>query len=277
LERLSLSYEMVHPDVVDRLVEVGARFGLRPGSIAASYGLSEGGRTQTPLGQPPRIDVVDLDALVAEGVARPPTNGAVPKRVVSCGAQDWGEEFRVTDEHGHPVPERRVGEVQFRGRELMDGYIGPGAQEVFVDGDWMPTGDVGYIVDSQLYVTGRIKEVIVRHGKKYHPEDIEWAAAHGAQVPADQCVAFTPVDGREGEVVVVIEGDRADGSGDSEQAVRAAVMNRVGVPLRSVVFVPPHSLPKASSGKAQRLAARDRFARGELAADVAGSRRAERR
>src|SRR5204863_8173152 len=126
-----------------------ARFGLRHGSIAASYGLSEGGRTQTPAGQAPRIDVVDLDALVAQGVARPPTNDAVAKRVVSCGVQEWGDQLRVADEHGHAVPERHVGEVQFRGAELMVGYVGPGSEDAFTDDGWMHTGDVGYVADGE--------------------------------------------------------------------------------------------------------------------------------
>jgi fatty-acyl-CoA synthase len=265
LEWLSLSYEMIDPDVIDRLLDTGGRFGLRPGSIAASYGLSEGGRTQTPAGQPPRIDVVDLDALVADGVARPPAHDRVAKRVVSCGVQEWGDQLRVADDTGRAMPERRVGEVQFRGSGLMDAYVGPGSEEAFADDGWMHTGDVGYFADGELYITGRIKEVIVQQGKKYHPEDIEWAAAHGVGISADQCVAFTPVDARDGEVVVAIETDTTADLGETEAAVRAAVMNRVGIPLRGVIFVAPRSLPKASSGKAQRLAARDRYARGDLA------------
>lgn len=263
LRQLSLSYEMVDPELIDRLVDVGGAFGLRPESISTSYGLSEGGSTQTPLGQPPRIDLVDLGALATEGVARPPANGAAAKRVVSCGVQEW-EEFRLADEYGRPVPERHVGEVQFRGTELMLGYVGPGAERAFADDDWMHTGDVGYLADGELFITGRIKEVIVRQGKKYHPEDIEWAAAHGADVAPDRCVAFAPLDGREGDVVVAIESEGAGDFDDIERAVRAAVMNGVGIPLHTVLFVAPQSLPKASSGKAQRLAARDRYARGEL-------------
>jgi fatty-acyl-CoA synthase len=266
LASLALSYEMIDPDVIDRLCEVGERFGLSAGRITASYGLSEGGSTRTPLGQCPRIDVVDLDALASEGVARSPAEGAAAKRVVSCGEQSWND-VRLADENGQPVPERRVGEVQFRGAELMKGYVGPGAHEAFDDDGWMHTGDVGYVADGELFITGRIKEVIVQQGKKYHPEDIEWAAAHGAEVPPDQCVAFTPIDAREGEVVVAVETGAVSGLDDVEQAVRAAVMNRVGIPLRAAVFVGPQSLPKASSGKAQRLAARDLYARGELVAN----------
>lgn len=267
MEWLSFSYEMVDPDVVLRLVEAGPRFGLRPGSIAASYGLSEGGGTHTPVGRPPRIDVVDLDALVAQGVARAPTANAAVKRVVSCGAESWME-VRVADDDGQRLPDRHVGEVQFRGSELMVGYVGPGSHDAFVAGEWMHTGDAGYLADGELYITGRIKEVIVQQGKKYHPEDIEWAAAHGANVPPDRCVAFTPVDAGDGEIVVAIElGDvgESEEPHEVERSVRAAVLNRVGVSVRSVVFVDRESLPKASTGKAQRLAARDRHAEGNLA------------
>ena len=147
----------------------------------------------------------------------------------------------------------------------MNGYEGPGADDPFEDDGWMRTGDVGFIADGDLFITGRIKEVLVRQGKKYHPEDIESAAAQGAEVPAAACAAFAPVEGEEGEIVVAVETSATSGLVELEQRVRSAVINKVGVTLRTVVFVAPDTLPKASTGKAQRLAARDAFARGELA------------
>jgi fatty-acyl-CoA synthase len=146
----------------------------------------------------------------------------------------------------------------------MDGYVGPGAEDAFVDDGWMHTGDVGYVADGELFITGRSKEVMVQQGKKYHPEDVEWAAARGANVAAAECVAFTPAGADEGEIVVALETSLPEGLDDLEQRVRAAVINGVGITLREVVFVSPDALPKASSGKAQRLAARDQYARGEL-------------
>ena len=146
----------------------------------------------------------------------------------------------------------------------MQGYIGPGAEDAFDDEGWMRTGDVGYLAEGELFITGRSKEVMIQQGKKYHPEDIEWAAARGADVAADECIAFTTSDGHEGDIVVVVGTPRRDELDDLEHRVRASVANAVGITLRCILFVEPDSLPKTSSGKAQRLAVREQHARGEI-------------
>ena len=263
IESINFAFEMVDPAVIDRLIEVGGRFGLRPEAIGASYGLSEGGGTRTENGQGIHVDEVDLDALVTQGVARPAAAGGPVKRVASCGRVSATSELRIAGPDG-PMPDRHVGEVQFRGEWLMQGYVGPGAEDAFDKDGWMHTGDVGYLADGELFITGRIKEVIVQQGKKYHPEDIEWAAARGADVAPAECVAFTPLGADDGEIVVAVETSLTKGLEDQEQRIRAAVINSVGITLRAVVFVSPATLPKASSGKSQRLAARDKHARGEL-------------
>jgi acyl-CoA synthetase (AMP-forming)/AMP-acid ligase II len=208
------------------------------------------------------VDEVDLEALVQSGVARPPAPGATVKRVPSGGTV-FGMELRIAGPDG-AQPERHLGEVQFRGRGLMRGYVGPGAEPGFDDEGWMHTGDVGYLADGEVFITGRIKEVLIRQGKKYHPEDIERAAAKGADVAADACVAFTPTSGEEGEVVVLVEHEQTGDLIGVEQRVRSAVTNTIGITLRTVLFVEPGALPKTSSGKAQRLAARDKHSRGEI-------------
>jgi fatty-acyl-CoA synthase len=205
---------------------------------------------------------VDLEDLVALEVAVPARAGRASKRVPSCGPA-FGMELRIAGGAG-ARSEREVGEVQFRGQGLMRGYVGPGAEEGFDDEGWMHTGDVGYLAGGEVFITGRIKEVLVRQGKKYHPEDIERAAAAGAGVTQDECVAFTPLSGDEGEIILVLETSDVDDIDAVDQRVRAAVVNRLGITLQSVIFVEPKTLPKTSSGKAQRLAVRDQHARGEL-------------
>ena len=259
---LCFCFEMVDAAVLDRLIDVGRRYGLDPGVVGSYYGLSEGGGTRTPRGEGIRVDEVDLDELVGHGLARPASSGRATKRVPSCGPV-FGMELRIAGPDG-ARPERELGEVQFRGRGLMRGYVGPGTEEGFDDDGWMHTGDVGYLAEGELFITGRIKEVLIRQGRKYHPDDIEQAAARGAGVEQDECVAFAPVSGEEGEIVVIVETDQTQDLTELEQRVRAAVINAVGVTLRTVVFVAPKSLPKTSSGKAQRVAARDKYARGEL-------------
>jgi fatty-acyl-CoA synthase len=261
LRRVCLTMEMVDPTVVDQLIEIGGRFGLRPEVIGAMYGLSEGGATSTVLGEGIHIDHIDLDALASEGRAVPvrPDAGRA-KRVAGCGGPVPGLELRVVGPGG-AQPDREVGEIQFRGAWTIDSYVGPAADELVVDG-WMRTGDVGYLADGELFVTGRVKEIIVHLGRNYHPEDIERAAARAAGVAADACVAFSPTTAPEGEVVIVIESEGHDD--EAENRVRSDVTNGVGLIPSDIIFVARGSLPKAASGKAQRIAARDRHARGEL-------------
>jgi fatty-acyl-CoA synthase len=256
-------YEMVDPAVVDRVNTLGGRYGLGPGVIGAMYGMSEGGGTRTEPGRGLRIEDVDLDALVAGGIAQPPGRDATVKRVASCGAP-FRLELRIAGSDG-ALPERRVGEVEFRGAALMTGYVGLGGEDVFDANGWMRTGDVGFMADGELFITGRVKEVIVQQGRKYHPEDIEWAAAQAADVTPGACVAFTPVGAPDGDIVIAVETAAAVGLAEIEQRVRAAIINRVGIVPRSVIFLVPESLPKTASGKSQRVEARDRYARGELA------------
>jgi fatty-acyl-CoA synthase len=264
LQRVNFFMEMTAPEVVDQLIEVGGRFGLRPEVVGAMYGLGEGGSaTATRAGTGLRVDEVDLTALVTDGRAAPAREGAEVKRVVSCGRPLRGIELRIVGDDG-VRPDRHVGEIQVRGPAVMDGYVGPGGEDPFVDG-WLRTGDLGYMAEGELFVTGRSKEVIIQRGRKYHPEDLEWAAARVPGVVAGRCVAFSPMRGQEGDVVVAVElADAGVQAPDVEAAVRAAVTNAVGLVPRHVLVLADGAIPVAPAGKLQRLAARDAYDRGEL-------------
>lgn len=264
LRVFTFSFEMVDAEVVDRLLEIGVPLGLRSDSLITYYGSSEGGGTKTEFGASIRVLEIDLEELVENGRAVDAIEGRPSKRVASCGVP-VRLAMRIAGPDG-PLPEREVGEVQFEGRSLMPGYVGPGAEQAYT-GTWLHTGDLGFVDRGELFVTGRVKEVIVQLGKKYHPEDIERAAAAGAGVEPSTCVAFAPADGEEGDVVVALEIDEQASSTGVTQAVRAAITNAVGVRVREIVLVAPQSLPKAPNGKTQRLATRDLYARGELPHD----------
>lgn len=260
------SFEMVDPDVVERVIEVCRPLGLRPETLSAGYGLSEaGGGTMTPPGKGIRIDTVDLHALVSLDTALPPKPGRPVKRIASCGSVTPRTDLVIGSPLA-PLPERHVGEIHLRNAASTDGYVNTSNDNLFIDG-WLRTGDLGYVADGELFITGRSKEIIVHLGRNYYPQDIEWAVLRATGAAANTCVAFSPVRGDEGDVIVVLEEVPGTDLKDLPVIARAAVVNAVGLTPREVFVVAPGSIPTAHNGKLQRLRAREMFDRGQLGAE----------
>jgi fatty-acyl-CoA synthase len=260
LRLVVLAAETIQPDVVDKLADEGGRLGLAVASVAGGYGLADNTLSVsiTRPGTGLRIDEVDLASLAA-GTARPV--GAGPgKRVASCGFPVRDVEVRVVRD-GANVGEREVGEVLVRSPSLMTGYLGSEGPDPFLDG-WLLTGDLGYVVDGELFVTGRVKDVIIVLGRNYAPEDLEWAAARVPGTRPGRCIAFAPPDA-EGEVVLVVEANEdADVAAIPRQVQRAA-SDAVGLAPRQVLVVDSGTIEKTTSGKLRRRSIRDRV-RGEV-------------
>ena len=155
-----------------------------------------------------------------------------------------------------------VGEIMVRSAHGMSRYVGD-APDPFVDG-WLRTGDLGYLSDGELFVTGRSKEVIISLGHNYHPEDIERAASAVPGAAPGGCVAFNVPGAKEGEFAIVVEAT-IDAADDLAARIRQAVAVNVGVAPRFVEVVPVGSVPRTANGKLRRIDARDAFVRGDLA------------
>ncbi len=260
LEQLAFNAELADPEVVARVRDVCGRRGLRPGAIAVHYASSEAGMiSRTIPGRDPRVDNVDLAELVRSGHAATGRPGRPVKRVVSCGRPYPGGEICVGGP-GRPLPEREVGEVWVRGPGVTDGYVNQRAPESFVGG-WLRVGDLAYMDQGELFVTGRSDEVVVHLGEKYHPEDIERAVLQVTGLSPQACAAFSRQDGQAGEFVVVVE---ADNRPDLPRRASAAIADAVGIAPTEVVVVPPGTLPITANGKLQRSKLRQMHAHGEL-------------
>jgi acyl-CoA synthetase (AMP-forming)/AMP-acid ligase II len=258
--------ELVDAEVLDRVVEVCEPQGLRPESLATGYGLSESGMaTLSRPGGGVRIDTVDLEALVGSSVAVAPRPGAAARRAVSCGFPSPGVEL-VIGSPSDPLPERHVGEVLLRSELNTDGYVNASSDGLF-SGGWLRTGDLGYMSDGELFIIGRSKEVIVHLGRNHHPQDIEWAVTAAIGASPGGCVAFSPVGGREGDLVVVIEEIPGLDAETLGLRARDAVVNAIGLVPREVLVVAPGAIPTAPNGKVQRLIAREMHGRGTLAGE----------
>jgi fatty-acyl-CoA synthase len=264
--------EPIDPDQVEAFVAAGRRHGLRPEAVFPAFGMAEvaiGGTFPAPLSGMV-TDCVDRRVLETERYAAPTDPGAEgSRRLPLLGRPVPGLEIRIVDpDTGTALREREVGELEIRGTSVTPGYYRrPDANaELFRDG-WLRTGDLAYLLDGQLVMCGRIKDVIIVGGRNLFPEDVERAVGQLEGVRAGNVIAFG-IDGDRGResLVVVAESRAVD---DDLTAVRRLVAERVrdamGVPARDIVLVAPGTLPKTSSGKLQRSLCRRYYRDGRLA------------
>ena len=256
-----------------------APHGFNPGALRPIYGLAElaVGAAFSPADRPARVDRVAADALEAEGLARPApaagpeaAGGREPRAFASVGPALAGYAIRATDPAGRPLPERHVGEIRIAGPSLMQGYLGEPAEtaRALTDG-WLRTGDLGYLADGELYLVGRVKDMILKAGRNYAPHDLELLAGQVAGVRAGCVVAFGVPDAARGtEAVVVLAETREHQARYPElaAAIGRAVASGLGLLPDRVELLPPGHLPKTSSGKLRRAQAMKDWRAGSLAA-----------
>ena len=193
-----------------------------------------------------------------------PSSGS--RRFARLGTAVPGLEIRIVDpETGLPLRDREVGELEIRGTSVTTGYYKrPDANaDLFHDG-WLRTGDLAYLIDGELVVCGRIKDVIIVGGRNVFPEDVERAVGQVQGVRAGNVIAFGGVGARGREALVVVAETRAEDIADVRHRVAERVIEAVGVPARDIVLVAPGTLPKTSSGKLQRSLCKRRYDDGQL-------------
>ncbi len=240
--------------------------GVREEMLAVSYAMAENtfAVTQTPPGGPPRLDVVDRQALEQAGRATPATDGELITTLVSCGPTIPNTEAKAVDEQGRQLPERRVGEIAIRSDCMLTGYYKRPDLNPFSDG-WYLTGDMGYLADGEVYIVGRKKDLIIHAGKNVYPQDIEAIVNQAPGVHPGRAVVFGVPDEREGtELIVVVAEVDADDAQERKQiakAIRQAVARESTVTVSYVKLVGPKWLIKTSSGKIARAANREKWLR----------------
>ncbi len=267
--------EPVDPDAVEALVAAAAPFGFPAGGVFPAFGMAEVaiGGTFPPRRRGLVCDTVDRVVLERDRVAKPievqdPDDYALTaRRLPVLGAPVPGLEIRVVDpETYEDRPERHVGELLIRGTSVTPGYYKrPDATAALFHDGWLCTGDLAYLLDGELVLCGRIKDVIIVGGRNVFPEDIERAVGVLDGVRAGNVIAFG-MEGYKGKESVVVVAETRGGDLD---AVRAAIHHRTlevcGLPPRDVLLVQPGTLPKTSSGKLQRAKCRELYLEEELA------------
>ena len=272
LRRWSLALngaEPVDPASVEAFAAAGARHGLRPGAIFPAFGMAEATLAVTfpPKGRGLVVDSVDRRVLEGDQYAAPVApDHASARRLTKLGRPVPGLQLRVCDPtNGTRMHEREVGEIEICGASVTPGYYrhAEATAAAFHQG-WLRTGDLGYLVDGELVVCGRIKDVIILGGRNVYPQDVERAVADVTGVRAGNVIAFGTEGKRGRESLVVVAESKGDELETIRAAVKSAVYDAVGIPPEDVVLVRPGSLPKTSSGKLQRSLCRDRYFGAEL-------------
>jgi fatty-acyl-CoA synthase len=266
--RLALSgAEPVDPATMDAFCEAGARHGLDPMAVYPCFGMAEvaiAGTFPEPM-TGLRLDTVDRAALETQRRAIPAT-GEGSRPLAFLGRAVPGLELRICDPFSGAVLDDRVaGELEIRGTSVTPGYYKrPEATAAAFHDGWLRTGDQAYLVDGELVLCGRIKDMIIVAGRNVFPEDVERAVADVDGVRAGNVVAFG-IDGRRGfETIVIVAETKADDTTPVRDAVARRVKESVGLAAGDVVLVQPGTLPKTSSGKLQRSLARTRYLAEEL-------------
>lgn len=259
--------EPIDPAALERFAAAAGRHGFDPAAYSAGWGLAEATCSVTLPGPESglRVDRLERERF-ARGDAAPARSD---DRVVSIVDVGWaldGYDVAITDQDGARLPDRRVGEIVVRGPSLMRGYLGDDAATAasFRDG-WLVTGDLGYLVDGHLFVTGRIKDVIIVGGANYHASDLERIVEAVPGIRRGGSAAVS-VRGNGSEKLAVVAESRLDTTATEaqKQAVRMAVLDETGISPALVLLVRPRTLPKTTSGKLRRAEVRRMLEEGEL-------------
>ncbi len=272
--RLALNgAEPVSPATLEAFATRFVRCGLHRQALTPVYGLAESsvGLAFPPPGRGPRIDIIQRDPFSRDRLAIP-TSSAEPDTLAipSCGRALPKHEIRIVDDAGVELPERCVGRLEFRGPSATSGYYrNPEATSRLFHNGWLDAGDHAYMAEGEVFVTGRVKDVIKRGGRNLYPYDLEKAIGNVQGIRKGCVAVFGSADLTTGSERLIIMAETRE----RDEAVRAQLRHTlnqtaidvIGMPADDIVLVPPHSVLKTSSGKIRRLASREAYEHGAAA------------
>lgn len=254
--------DMIRPEILERFAEAVAPAGFDAHALQPSYGMAEVSLAVsfTPPGEGLKADTIDLSCHQPDS-QQSGSRGALPRqtRFTRCGRPLPGYQVEVRDLADNVLPERCEGGIHLNTPSTMEGYYAaPEINAQILRDGWLDTGDLGYLVDGELVVTGRRKDLMIVNGRNIWPQDVEHVAEQHPGVRTTDTAAFT-VDGEDGgSLLVVLLQCREQDAEAREQmlrAIRRDIQAEFGVEAR-VQAIPPHSLPRTTSGKLSRAQSR---------------------
>jgi fatty-acyl-CoA synthase len=259
--------EMIRPDALASFVRAVHGSGFSARAFVPCYGMAEVGLaiSFSSLGSGAAVDYVDRNDCVLRRHARPVVKAerecAPVREFVDCGRPLPGIDVEVRGPDAEVLPERQIGTIWVRTDSVMEGYLGqPDASaEVLQDG-WLNTGDLGYLLDGRIVVTGREKDIIIVGGRNFWPHDLEYVAENQPGVRTGDAMAFSLDMGDGEQVVMLIQCREREEQARRrlQQTVRARIKSEFGIEC-NVELVDAHALPRTSSGKPSRSQARRNY------------------
>ena len=245
-----------------------AKFDAR--ALLPSYGMAEAtlAITFVKAWTGVRSDTIDKKGLES-GEATPTSEGEGSQELVNCGRPFPEHYIAIVDEQGNELGDRQVGQILTRGPSVSVGYFNEPelTKEAFKAGPgghtWLYTGDLGYTVNGELFICGRLKDMIIVRGRNFYPNDIEWIVSELPGIRRGNVVAFPADVNGEEQLVVAAEAFQAEAAGLKE-AIAKAVLESFSLAPHEVVIVPQGALPRTSSGKPQRRKTRQMYLDGTL-------------
>jgi acyl-CoA synthetase (AMP-forming)/AMP-acid ligase II len=247
-------------------IERFSQYGLKESTLATCYAMAENvfAVTQDGIEKPVSIDEIDLEIFQKEKIARISRNGRLSTKMVSAGKAIAESRVRIIDEKGSDLPDRHLGEIIIQSNCMLTEYYlrKDETQKSFIHG-WFKTGDLGYIADSELYISGRKKDLIIVGGKNIYPQDIEAVISEVEGVHPGRAVAFGIFNDDKGteDVIVITEMEKQDSEREASisDEIRRRVTQSTAVALRHVLLVDEKWLIKTSSGKIARSANKEKY------------------
>lgn len=275
--------EMVQPDVLENFVSAFTPFGFDPHAFVPSYGMAEAtlAFSFSSLGEGVREDIVSRKALMEEGKAvlhKFKVNGGLQqtvdknddvRRLARCGKPLPGYKVRICNDKGLETGEKQIGHIHIKGPSLMIGYDKnlTATSEVMDENGWLHTGDMGYLIDGELVITGRYKDLIIVNGRNIWPQDLEWHVEENVDILRSRSTAAFSVEDKNGHEHAYMLVQTKPGDDQFYQQLRHQVKSIIfknsGIECK-VVLVPPGSLPFTTSGKLSRTKAKNDFISGRL-------------
>lgn len=264
--------EKVYPNTLQQFTTKFAKYGLKRGAMMPVYGLAESTVCLAipPLGRDFRLDHIERKAFEENKIARPTTaDDKSALMYAACGVALPDHAIRVVDEIGNVLPERHIGSIEFRGPSSMQGYYNNQAatQAIYHDG-WINSGDLGYLADEEIFITGRRKDLIIKAGRNLYPAEIEELVGAITGVRQGCVAAFAVTDEKRATEQLIVVAETRDKNTKQHEDIKQEINNVIATALDMVpdhiVLVAPRIIPKTSSGKLQRAACKKMYLEGRL-------------